>query len=210
MCPGGIKATIVEACIGEYDLSVKDGEQCYTTNTIIPHEGYRACQDSNWFRNDIAILKFNTPLNVPSNGNQRAQGKTSFPSPPIALQDGAPLTITGWGTTDPNPSNPSPPVPNRLMGARLKYLSTDSCKKHWRSLGAGQICGEGTVGHDSCRGDSGGPLVYKDGSVYRLIGLTSFGTPQCASGTPAVYSSIHYFQNWIVNNAGPNGLNRVG
>ena len=46
----------------------------------------------------------------------------------------------------------------------------------------------GGPGHDTCQGDSGGPLMLADGhDGWRLLGITSFGSPQCDGSSPSVY-----------------------
>lgn len=50
---------------------------------------------------------------------------------------------------------------------------------------------------DACQGDSGGPLLMlsiKDGDA--IIGITSFGQ-SCGGPTPAVYTSVYAFLDWI-------------
>ena len=41
-------------------------------------------------------------------------------------------------------------------------------------------------GEDSCSGDSGGPLIQKanTGTPWFLVGVVSFGTSKCGTGTP--------------------------
>ncbi len=54
-------------------------------------------------------------------------------------------------------------------------------------------------GKDSCQGDSGGPLVYRTnvGEPFYQIGITSFGTKECGTGTPAVYTRVSAYLDWI-------------
>lgn len=49
----------------------------------------------------------------------------------------------------------------------------------------------------SPQGDSGGPLVYQSGNVWTLIGIVSWGNSNCNVRTPAVYTRVSYFRNWI-------------
>lgn len=62
-----------------------------------------------------------------------------------------------------------------------------------------QCCASST-GVDSCNGDSGGPLISlssKYGKKYALIGLTSYGLGDCASGMPSVYTRTSNYIEWI-------------
>ncbi|KFQ81454.1 Chymotrypsin-like protease CTRL-1, partial [Phaethon lepturus] len=49
----------------------------------------------------------------------------------------------------------------------------------------------------SLQGDSGGPLVYKNGKVWTLIGIVSWGNGNCNVRMPAVYTRVSQFRNWI-------------
>ena len=54
-------------------------------------------------------------------------------------------------------------------------------------------------GEDSCNGDSGGPLVYRPrpDSPWYQVGIVSFGTRQCGTGQPGVYTRLSPFISWI-------------
>lgn len=49
----------------------------------------------------------------------------------------------------------------------------------------------------SPQGDSGGPLVYQNGNAWTLIGIVSWGSSNCNVRTPAVYTRVSHFRNWI-------------
>ena len=59
-------------------------------------------------------------------------------------------------------------------------------------------------GEDSCSGDSGGPLVSQKKGDFKepkyLVGIVSFGTKECGTGYPGVYTSIEYYLPWIIAN----------
>lgn len=63
------------------------------------------------------------------------------------------------------------------------------------------ICaGELGGGKDTCQGDSGGPLqvVLKEPEcMYSLIGVTSFGKFCGFKNSPAMYSRISFYIDWI-------------
>ena len=51
-----------------------------------------------------------------------------------------------------------------------------------------------------CNGDSGGPLMIQTGgdqSRWFLSGVVSFGTNECDSSLPGVYTDITAFYHWI-------------
>ena len=61
------------------------------------------------------------------------------------------------------------------------------------------------AGIDSCNGDSGGPLFVsgtKDGTFY-LEGVVSYGSKECGTGYPGVYTNIEYYMQWILKNMRP-------
>ena len=63
-----------------------------------------------------------------------------------------------------------------------------------------QVCAKGDRGTDSCSGDSGGPLMVQtagDQSRWFLTGVVSFGTNECDSSLPGVYTDIAAFYDWI-------------
>ena len=57
------------------------------------------------------------------------------------------------------------------------------------NLGEFTICAGDDAGiGDACNGDSGGPLYDRENQV--LVGLTSYGDPDCVSESPGVYARI--------------------
>ena len=53
--------------------------------------------------------------------------------------------------------------------------------------------------HDSCGGDSGGPLIVRKSktSPMYLLGVVSFGTRDCGTGSPGVYTRVESYISWI-------------
>ena len=59
-------------------------------------------------------------------------------------------------------------------------------------------------GKDTCKGDSGGPLVTRTISgTYYQAGIVSYGSKNCASGVPAIYTRVSGFVDWIIDNLEP-------
>lgn len=157
------------------------------------HDGYR----SDIYQNDLALLELEAPsaqaaLDLAKNAEMER------------LRRGNPdeaLRALGWGQTE----NTS--MSTLLQQVDLDYVSPSQCARHWNNLGSGQLCaGEmnpvAGVDQDTCRGDSGGPLVYRDGDRTWLAGVTSYGSRQCASGVPAVYTRVSAYLNWIERTSG--------
>ncbi|XP_077284901.1 serine protease snk-like [Arctopsyche grandis] len=72
----------------------------------------------------------------------------------------------------------------------------------------GQLCaGYLSGGKDTCQGDSGGPIQIRDPEVncaYQLIGITSFGVGCGGKNSPAVYTRISHYVDWIESIVWPN------
>lgn len=54
------------------------------------------------------------------------------------------------------------------------------------------------------QGDSGGPLQVRinlplssEGAIHYIVGITSFGFGCALPNTPAVYTRVSYFVDWI-------------
>lgn len=49
----------------------------------------------------------------------------------------------------------------------------------------------------SCSGDSGGPAFTVNNGSHELVGLVSFGSSDCLSGLPSIYTNTMMFKSWI-------------
>ena len=89
-------------------------------------------------------------------------------------------------------------------------LSNEKCIELFRDRTGGivldisikeHLCAGGERGKDNCYGDSGGPLVGRDTSLepLTLIGVVSGGSRRCGMGTPAIYTRVSHYRNWILN-----------
>ena len=85
---------------------------------------------------------------------------------------------------------------------QLPVLNNQQCKIGRLTPRPSQLCAGGELGKDSCRGDSGGPLlIQKEADMpWYVIGIVSFGSKECGSGRPAVYTRVSSFITWIQNN----------
>ena len=111
-------------------------------------------------------------------------------------QDGAPLTVAGWGTE----FFGSPLIPADLKAVDVEAVADESCTTNGL-MGFqpdSEVCAE-TLGGDSCQGDSGGPLFgdLPDGRRVQ-VGIVSYGLGCAVPQFPGVYGevnnpSIHQF-----------------
>ena len=162
------------------------------------------------FDNDIAMIRLATPgpdqANRPSIAG--AAQLNALQAAPFAQRDEA-LTAIGWGLTSRNGTEPA----DRLQEVALDYIQTGSCKNAWGNgfntntmVCAAELNPVQGRDQDTCSGDSGGPLFIGDDIDPYVIGLTSFGQPQCAGNLPTVYTSVQSqvpFVEAITAQAGP-------
>ncbi|MEG3695272.1 trypsin-like serine protease [Vibrio coralliirubri] len=153
---------------------------------------------SNLLRNDVAILKLESALNVdsindvvkrPSNDDYRI-GVNDF----VAVGHGD--TRSGFDST------------TLLQKASLNYVDNATCATAFidgSALTDNQICFNGDYSvftglyNGTCQGDSGGPVYWQDGADYRQVGITSFGPDTCggSSTVTSVFTEILDYEAWI-------------
>lgn len=114
---------------------------------------------------------------------------------------------TGWGTT-----SFSGPTSDALLKVALPLLDTSFCSNVFqtdkKSLPSGvadsMLCaGELKGNKDTCQGDSGGPLLITQNDnncLHYIVGITSFGRNCGSENTPAIYTRISSFVEWIEDN----------
>jgi hypothetical protein len=152
-----------------------------------------------------------TPNGVPSGDLALIRIPSNAPGAPIAVigdsesalwDVGATLRITGWGyrTDDPANTTGAYDLQRMLRWANVARWSDDACASAYGAdfIAATMLCARGTTGADTCLGDSGGPIAYRMGSsgqldnpaVWRLVGVTSFGTGCGDASFPGVYARL--------------------
>ncbi len=181
------------------DITVRIGSIFLGSGTAYSSDGYGIPDGyqpsvAPAFDNDIAMIRLTTAgpdqANRPSIAGaaqlNRLQGS------PFAQRDEA-LTAIGWGLTSRNGTEPA----DRLQEVALDYIQTGSCKNAWGNgfntntmVCAAELNPVQGRDQDTCSGDSGGPLFIGDDVDPYVIGLTSFGQPQCAGTLPTVYTSV--------------------
>ena len=119
--------------------------------------------------------------------------------------------VVGWGKTyrgDYKETRQTAASDQQKLATPL--LSNEKCIEIFRDRSGGvvldisieeHLCAGGERGKDSCNGDSGGPLVGRDTSLepLTLIGVVSGGSRRCGMGTPAIYTRVSHYRNWILN-----------
>ncbi|XP_012524177.2 serine protease snake [Monomorium pharaonis] len=155
---------------------------------------------------DIALLKLDRSLEL----NPRVR--------PACLEvnshiPGKSAIASGFGKTSYESNTGS----NELMKVQLNYISENDCKKAYaedlgtRRLPDGLIssllcAGIMEGGKDTCQGDSGGPLqriLAEPYCMYSIVGVTSFGKFCAFKDSPAIYTRVSSYLDWIENTVWP-------
>ena len=114
------------------------------------------------------------------------------------LEDGAPVSIVGYGLTNPNSQ-----FNTRLHEGITSVVDAD-CSTSWRGcntrLPEGSELYAGGDGVDACSGDSGGPLYLLTPLGDYLVGVTSRGPEGCRLG--AIWVRPDAFMDWIEDETG--------
>ncbi|MBN3302541.1 TMPS5 protease, partial [Amia calva] len=170
-----------------------------SSTKLVQHTGYaveKIIYNKNYNHrshdNDIALMKLKTPLNFTDTIRP-----VCLPQYDHDFPGGTQCWISGWGYTRPDDVH----IPDTLKEAPVPLISTKKCNSSCmydgditpRMLCAGYT--EGKV--DACQGDSGGPLVCQDESVWRLVGVVSWGTGCAEPNHPGVYTKVAEFLGWI-------------
>jgi secreted trypsin-like serine protease len=198
-------------CIGHYsNIKIRAGvtNKTHTTGQDravaqeIVHPHYAASTN----RNDIALLRLSTPLDL-SGANAKAIPIVTAAHATAGIQDpGVYATITGWGATSEGGS-----ASNTLMKAQVPIVSNaEAMSPGYYNTGQitdDMICAGylTTGGVDACQGDSGGPFVVPSADSpigWRLAGATSWGIGCARPYYPGVYARVSYFQTWIQTTTG--------
>uniref|UniRef100_A0A6A7G109 CLIP domain-containing serine protease n=2 Tax=Hirondellea gigas TaxID=1518452 RepID=A0A6A7G109_9CRUS len=202
---------LTEIRLGDWDLRQEndcqmgeEGEQCapphmrvFMEDAIIHPRYARRFQ----YSDDIALIRLTEPLNldeVAPNIHPVCLPPTFAPG---IVDVGEEVLAVGWGMTE------GGRLSDRLQQVKLPIVRAEQCRAvYGAAFGDNQICAGGRKGEDTCSGDSGGPLVKagSGGPPYLQVGVVSFGLSVCGTNnTPAVYTSVVDYRQWIVDNLKP-------
>ncbi|XP_048484448.1 serine proteinase stubble isoform X1 [Plutella xylostella] len=118
-------------------------------------------------------------------------------------------TVTGWGAVDKVRFSISPELQvvniDVIDSVSCDRLLRRYCNRNFCGVQEHQVCGGVLAGGiDSCQGDSGGPFQAElplpggtGGHMHHVFGVTSFGVGCAEPNTPAVYTRVSAFVDWI-------------
>ncbi|XP_031421444.2 chymotrypsin-like elastase family member 2A, partial [Clupea harengus] len=176
--------------LGKHNLKEDElGSQFIPAAKIIEHENYNIFLS----RNDIALIKLQTPVTVSDSVMPACLPEAGF-----LLPHNAPCYVTGWGRM--KTDGPGSEV---LQQALLPVVDHTTCSQpDWWSVLATEdmVCAGGDGKVAGCNGDSGGPLnCQSTDASWEVHGVVSFG-----SGTgcnvhqkPTVFMQISSYTDWI-------------
>lgn len=195
-CMVDTKPQDIQVGAGRTNIDDLSTGQTLSVDRIVVHPDY---EETGTF--DAALIHVTTDI-----------ASSSIPLVPLTNnsleQDGAPLTVAGWGTE----FFGSPFIPANLKAVDVEAVADENCVTNGL-MGFqpdSEVCAE-TLGGDSCQGDSGGPLfgTLADGRRVQ-VGIVSYGLGCAVPAFPGVYgevnnSSIHKF---ITSTTGIGGANK--
>jgi secreted trypsin-like serine protease len=185
----------MDAILGVSDYTDQK-RQVIAINQFVPDPSYDAGHETD----DVALLHLEQATSAPA---MRLATTAESSAGDYQSADGVP-NAAGWGATDESGKQFTPV----LQQAYLQIHAPADCSAQVGGFDpATQTCA-GTAGQaTACFGDSGGPLVETDAASGQpvLWGVTSYrpsptnGEAPCAVTTPAVYTWIPAFADFIQN-----------
>ena len=136
---------------------------------IIAHREYTITPRAENTKNDIALLKLKTPLNI---------SKYTPACLPVSNRafDGRIPWVYGWGLKSVTPETQS----RKLRQIAVRVISIQECRQpqHWPvAYLQGKLCALGPSWDvHTCSGDSGGPLTVEEANGrHTLVGIVQGG-----------------------------------
>jgi secreted trypsin-like serine protease len=175
---------------GLSDLKVNSPANRSAVVQTLVFPGYRPYEN----RGDAGLLVLEAPVAAPAIS-------LAGPSDGNLLAAGTPLTIAGWGLTNPNNRE----EPTVLREGKLEAQNSGFCRRAVRRFSAHykpswQLCALDRPRYEvsGCSGDSGGPAIAfrADGTPVE-VGITSFGVQTCDPRSPGVYTRVDRVAEWV-------------
>ncbi|XP_031763673.2 vitellin-degrading protease-like [Galleria mellonella] len=136
--------------------------------------------------NDIAMLVLQKHVEFGPNVK-----KTILVQPDVALRDGVPVKVSGWGSV-----NVPPNQINKHLQSDMIILNKEECIKYYGNLMTpSNFCAKYPL--ERRLSDNGGSAVYRN----FLVGILSFGATNKEEPFVAVFTNVSYFYRWIMINS---------
>lgn len=188
-CLENVDASRLNLMIGASNLVSLDGAEFRTANWSKLHYDFLADR----FKNDIAIIKLNTPssktpIKILDQGTQNS-----------LVQDEQ-LRVLGWGLTKEGSQSS---MSTKLRQVDVSFQDDDVCIDTYGTFGVPDYwntsfcAGEKEGGKDACQGDSGGPVIVKADNQWALAGLVSWGIGCARASEFGAYTEVSAFKSWI-------------
>ncbi|MEE2959580.1 MAG: serine protease [Myxococcota bacterium] len=191
-CLGRMAPEDVTVLIGVYDLNHLSNENYVGLEPAEEREATQFIRHPDYNRrfdlHDIALIHLKEP------STKQVLLMDEFAQ--VAVE-GVRGIVLGWGALSAGYMSEYSSV---LQQAELPLLSDAGCELEGADIFSDwMLCAAYEQGGiDSCVGDSGGPLIWRRGEEVHLIGITSFGTGECAeAGEVGVYTRVHGYRRWI-------------
>lgn len=141
---------------------------------------YRGRRFEKTDRNDLALIRFTTPL-------PKGYKPARFLSGPQNIANGTSVYIAGYGYNDAAKESGQ----GTLRKTTVKIINA--------AFGTSEVLVNQTEGSGACHGDSGGPAFIKIKDEYFLWGVTSRGVEdeKQLCNTYAAYTNLFAHQVWI-------------
>ncbi|XP_049341919.1 chymotrypsin-like elastase family member 2A [Astyanax mexicanus] len=177
--------------LGKHSLNAanEQGSVAIAPAKIIVHEQW----DSYRIRNDIALIKLQTPVQFSD-----TISPACLPPSGQVLPNNYPCYVTGWGRLW-----TGGPLADNLQQALLPVVDHATCTKPdwWGDLVTTQmVCAGGDGQLASCNGDSGGPLnCQRADGTWDVDGIVSFGSSLGCNypKKPSVFTRVASYIDWI-------------
>ncbi|XP_062555584.1 prestalk protein-like [Armigeres subalbatus] len=183
---------------GEWDMSSVGEPTPYQERQvakIVSHSNFHP----NTLANNVALVFLDDAFDLSPTVNT-----VCLPPQNFEFDNGA-VTASGWGTTPQNRTNHQ----HILKSIDLPLMPKSDCERTLQKatsnrsfkLHSSFLCAGGVAGVDTCSGDAGSPVILhipNDAEFrYYAVGMVSWGVGCGRRGTPAVYTDIGVFRDWI-------------
>ncbi|XP_066854698.1 ovochymase-1 isoform X5 [Anser cygnoides] len=138
--------------------------------------------------NDLALLELQKPIKPDDSAVVACLAGSGEEVSPDAR-----CLTAGWGEAGAGEEEQG----SRLRLVEVSLLSYEACVSYWgQNIEKTNICARSAEAA-FCMGDSGWPLICGTHGHYKLVGIASWASDNCHPESPAVYTKVSAYRNWI-------------